>query len=382
MAIEGPLKELSIHDVFQLLDLSRKTGTLRVDSDLRQNAGTVFFEDGAVVGAEIRSNPHPLGRLLVRAGRVSEHDLGRARALQSAGDVRRLGEILVSEGLVSPRDLSRYVRQQVEEVVFELVGWSEGYFAFEEGKHGTWPTEADGRIPTGQVLMEAARRTDEWSRIEKKIAHLGLVPRLAPVLDTAAPLDLLPPEWEVLSVIDGERSVRDLASGLGRPEFEVARTLFGLATAGIILLDDPARRALESLGDADLPILLGEVDQLLGAGDPEAAVSAADQAVATHPQEPLAHLAHGRALLAAGHHAEAAEALWQAVQLDPVSAPAHRLFGLALASVGRFREAAQVWEQWKRLGTRPPEEEAQLPAVDRVRQAALTLDLALRGSRD
>ena len=70
MAIEGPLKELSIHDVFQLLDLSRKTGTLRVASDLRQNAGTVFFEDGVVVGAEIRSNPHPLGRLLVRAGRV------------------------------------------------------------------------------------------------------------------------------------------------------------------------------------------------------------------------------------------------------------------------------------------------------------------------
>jgi hypothetical protein len=185
VAIEGPLKELSIHDVFQLLDLSRKTGTLRVDSDLRQNAGTVFFEDGAVVGAEIRSNPHPLGRLLVSAGRVSEQDLGRARAAQSAGDRRRLGEILVAEGLVSPRDLSRYVRLQVEEVVFELVGWSEGYFAFEEGKHGSWPTEADGRIPTGQVLMEAARRTDEWSRIEKKIAHLGLVPRLAPVLDTA-----------------------------------------------------------------------------------------------------------------------------------------------------------------------------------------------------
>ena len=28
MAIEGPLRELGIHDVFQLLDLSRKTGTL------------------------------------------------------------------------------------------------------------------------------------------------------------------------------------------------------------------------------------------------------------------------------------------------------------------------------------------------------------------
>lgn len=382
MAIEGPLKELSIHDVFQLLDLSRKTGTLRVVSDLRQNAGTVFFEDGVVVGAEIRSNPHPLGRLLVRAGRVSEPDLMRARALQAAGDRRRLGEILVSQGLVTVRDLGRYVRQQIEEVVFELVGWSEGYFAFDDGKQGDWPTEADTRIATGLLLMEAARRTDEWSRIEKQITHLGLVPRLAPIVDTAVPLDLLPAEWEVLSVVDGERTVRDLATLLGRPEFEVARTLFGLTTAGIILLDDPARRAMEAVGGAELPILLGEVDHLLGAGDPEAARQVGEQAVAAHPQQPLAHLAYGRALLAAGHPADAAESLWQAVQLDPGSAPAHRCFGLALAATGRFREAAHIWDQWKRLTDKPPEEDLQSTYVERVRQAALALDLALRGSRD
>jgi len=382
VAIEGPLKELSIHDVFQLLDLSRKTGTLRVASDLRQNAGTVYFDDGMVAGAEIRSNPHPLGRLLVRAGRITETALTEARALQTAGDHRRLGQILLEQGLVNTRDLARVVRQQIEEVVFELVGWSEGYFSFEEGKGGDWPIEAELRVATGALLMEGARRTDEWSRIEKKITHLGLVPKLSAVLDQGTPLDLLPGEWELLAVIDGERSVRDLAGVLGRPEFEVARVLFGLATAGIILLEDPARRAMEAIGSADLPILLGEVDQLLGAGDPDAASQAAQQAVAGHPDQPLAHLAYGRSLLAAARPAEASEALWQAVHLDGQSAPAHRLFGLSLAATGRFREAAQIWEHWRRLAAKPPEEEAQAAAVERVRQAALALDLALRGSRD
>ena len=46
MAIEGPLRELGIHDVFQLLDLSRKTGTLAVTSELRDNEGTVHFQNG------------------------------------------------------------------------------------------------------------------------------------------------------------------------------------------------------------------------------------------------------------------------------------------------------------------------------------------------
>jgi Flp pilus assembly protein TadD len=139
---------------------------------------------------------------------------------------------------------------------------------------------------------------------------------------------------------------------------------------------------MEAIGGAELPILLGEVDHLLGAGDPDSARQVAEQAVSSHPDQPLAHLAYGRALLAAGHPAEAAEALWQVVQLDPHSAPGHRLFGLALSAVGRFREAAQVWDQWRRLVGKPPEEDAQSSAVDRVRQAALTMDLALRGSRD
>src|SRR5438477_9753730 len=96
MAIEGPLRELGIHDVFQLLDLSRKTGALRVTSELRHNEGTIYFDSGVVVSAEIRSNPHPLGALLLRTGKITEADFERARDMQQRqGDKRRLGQILV-----------------------------------------------------------------------------------------------------------------------------------------------------------------------------------------------------------------------------------------------------------------------------------------------
>ena len=43
--------ELGIHDVFQLLDLSRKTGLLRVTSELREDEGVVMFDRGGVVHA-------------------------------------------------------------------------------------------------------------------------------------------------------------------------------------------------------------------------------------------------------------------------------------------------------------------------------------------
>ena len=161
MAIEGPLRELGIHDVFQLLDLSRKTGALRVTSELRHNAGVIHFLDGAVVYAEIRSNPHPLGGLLLRTGRITEADLERARDMQQhQGDTRRLGEILVAIGAITPRELQRQLRFQIEEVVFEVMSWNEGYFSFSEGELANAPAGATVRIPVEALMMEGARRID------------------------------------------------------------------------------------------------------------------------------------------------------------------------------------------------------------------------------
>src|SRR6266571_1129290 len=182
MAIEGPLRELGIHDVFQLLDLSRKTGVLRVTSDLRHNAGTIYFEDGTIIFAEIRSNPHPLGALLLRTGKITEADLERARDMQQRqGDSRRLGEILVALGALTRRELQRQVRFQIEEVVFEVMSWREGYFSFTEGAVTALPSGAAVRIPTEALMMEGARRIDEWSRVESRGPPRGVVPRLSPL---------------------------------------------------------------------------------------------------------------------------------------------------------------------------------------------------------
>ena len=47
-------------------------------------------------------------------------------------------------------------------------------------------------------------------------------------------LDLLPHEWEVLSLIDGERDLRAMAQQLGRSEFDTAKVVFGLITTGVV----------------------------------------------------------------------------------------------------------------------------------------------------
>jgi len=348
VALEGPLKDLHIQDVFQLLDLGRKSGVLRVTSELRQTAGTVCFDRGGVVAAAVGSDPQPLGARLIRTAKITAADLDRARSIQSGGDDRRLGDILVSLGAISRRELHRQLKAQIEEAVFELLRWSEGYFRFEEGAACHAAVEAPVRFPTEALLMEAARRIDEWSRIGSKVSHLRLVPRLpAPEAQGSDPLDLVPFEWEVLAAVDGTRDLHSLAEVLGRSEFEVARTVYGLTNAGIVVLDDPAHPGLEAEPGRDLAALL----------------------------------VPAREALARGQYDLAAGALEELLRTDPLMPEARRLLGVCCAALGRYQEALECWAAWARLDRRPGEE-SEGPTVERLRQAVATLVKELERYRD
>ena len=349
MALEGTLKDLHIQDVFQLLDLGRKSGVLRITSELRQTAGTVCFDRGGVVSAAVGSDLQPLGTRLIRAGRISEADLDRARGMQNGGDGRRLGDILVDLGVITRRELDRQLKAQIEEAVFELLRWSEGYFRFEEGAAYHAAVESPVRFPTEALLMEAARRIDEWSRIGSKVSHLRLVPRLPPPEQQGTDtLDLVPFEWEVLAAMDGSRDLHSLAEVLGRSEFEVARTVYGLTNAGIVVLDDPAHPGEEAEPGRDLAALLVPAREAL---------------------------AHGQYDLAAG-------ALEELLRADPLMPEARRLLGVCYAALGRHREALDCWASWSRLGTRTPGEESEGAGVEHLRQSVETILKELERYRD
>jgi hypothetical protein len=374
--IEGPLRERSIHDVFQLLDLARKSGVLRITSDLRQNAGEVAFDHGAVTGARVESNPHPLGSVLLRAGKITEADLAHASELQANGDKRRLGDLLVELGAISRRALERQARAQIEEVVFSLMGWTEGYFSFEEGEAPPWSTSV--RISTEALLMEAARRIDEWSRIEARIPHLGVVPRLV-AQDAGGTLDLIPLEWEVLAAIDGERDLRLVSELLGRSEFEVGRAAFGLAGAGVIVLDDPLATAFRPNRVPDVGEQLAEAEDHLAIGDPESARRIAEELAVTHPELAAAHVMLGRALYAERRYQPAEAAFSTALRADPFDPTARRLLALTQVALGRLDLAIENWDRWLRL-EHPPEVDTS--AIAQLREAAVILLDAMRGRHD
>jgi len=268
----------------------------------------------------------------------------------------------------------------VEEVVFEVVSWREGYFSFAEGSLEGLRTEAEIRIPTEAVLMEGARRIDEWSRIERHITHLGVVPSLAPVDDDLhGALDLLPSEWELLALIDGDRDLRGIAAALGRSEFDVAKIVFGLATSGVITLRDPqaGQAPAKELG---LPEQLAHVATLLDAGELEAARLEAEALATSYNTEPAVHVLAARAALRSGRPRDAEAAARRALALEPLLLDGHRLVGDSLMAQGRLGEAVEWLGRWLALDRKQGSEDgSDREVVIAAIAAARTLDSYLRG---
>jgi len=374
MAIEGPLRELGIHDVLQLLDLSRKTGVLRVTAALSGDEGVVYFERGRVAFARMRNNPRTVVAALLRTGAVTERDVARAREATSRGEAAPgIGDALVSIGAVTADEVERQARAQIDDVVFELMSWRDGAFSFDEGEPGAAPAEVTVRVPVDSLLMEGARRIDEWSRMADRVPHLGVVPALAAGGGgDQAVLDLQPEEWELLAVVDGVSDLRALAASLAASEFEVARTAYALAAVGVIDVV-PRERAARTgaLLVADATPDVERAASALAEGRYEEALGWGRQGIAVDEGSADARVAAARALLRLGRAAEAADELRRAAHADPLHADVQYELGFAAARRGDLTGAVASWERYLRLApgsADAPRARAAREAAERLRR--------------
>ncbi len=245
MALRGNLKDFSLPDVFQLVQLSGKTGVLRIQGP--EAEGSIWFRDGDVFFAQSNWRREQLGERLVTAQRITPAALARALELRAAEPEggRRLGEILVNEGYITQQVLESFVQEQIQDTIFDLMRWDEGEFDFEvlpEVVH----EDIGLSVSVENIVMEGSRRLEEWQRIKKKVPSTDMVFKMATAPGEGTfEISLKPVEWALLLLIDGTRSVRELAVETHSTDFEVARVVYGLFSAG--LLEVPTDDEIERL---------------------------------------------------------------------------------------------------------------------------------------
>jgi len=170
------LNELPLPDVIQLVSVSGKTGAFEIQCDDAQ--GKIFLRDGQIVDALV----------------------GKLRG---------------------------------DSAVYEMAIWSAGTFSFNPGEESDQVTV---NTSNASLMMEAARRLDEWRVLSRKIPSLDLVPYFASREQGADQVTLSPQEWILVTRIDGALTIEEIANELKWAPFDVSKLLFGMITTGLVAL--------------------------------------------------------------------------------------------------------------------------------------------------
>jgi hypothetical protein len=203
MPLQGDLKEFSLSDIIQLVDLSKQTGAVHISGELdgKKVEGWIYFRSGVVISA-------------------------------------------------------RFGRLPPDEALYTLFTLPSGSFVFDEGVD----------LPSREIndsnevlIMEGIRRVDEWNTIRDRTPPLDTVLGLAMTLNERRPeVSLAPEEWRILTLVDGRNTVAEIAERCGLGEFRTCQIIVRLLDAQLIekkeihvgerLFEELGRIAVDNLG--------------------------------------------------------------------------------------------------------------------------------------
>ncbi|HEV7590254.1 MAG TPA: DUF4388 domain-containing protein [Longimicrobium sp.] len=351
MAIKGNLREAGLPDVLQLLAMGQKTGCLSLAD--RSLFGYIYFERGRITYASIVNRRDRLGDLLVKNSLLRAEDLSAAIEEQSRTPGDRLGEILVRRGNITREQLQHYIRIQIEEAVYFLFTWNQGSFQFEPDQR---PEEGAMLVSINpeNLLLEGARRIDEWSLVEKKIPSLELVFQV----DRSKAIEgfeLSDEQRKIQPLVDGKRSVQDIIDDSGMVEFDVGKALFGLIQAGFA--HPVGRRAAEV---QQVPRARIDEHRNLGiafykTGMYEESTREFRRVAELQPTNPEARFHLALIGLRKGDDRFALRYLREVVEIGGVRASVLHDMALALERIGRLADARFAADEAARLAPKRPQ---------------------------
>ncbi|MCB0971399.1 MAG: DUF4388 domain-containing protein [Acidimicrobiales bacterium] len=228
MTLNGTLEDFSPAGILKVLSADGRTGAARFGGP----AGcTVYLHRGQLYFARSESTDEALATALVRPGRLTADDWGRA--IDASGERPMVGELLVRNGAIAPDLLASVVLSVVYDPLIDLFRDGTGEFDFEtDTVHWLGPFRA---FPVDAIVNEVRKRVrevDEW---------IGAIPSLDAWVEarrtlpgSAAQVTLLREDWELVTALSGPRPIVELASELGRGAYSTARVVHRLQQAGLL----------------------------------------------------------------------------------------------------------------------------------------------------
>ncbi len=260
MALKGNLRDFTLTQLLNLVNLARKTGCLTIVG--ATDTATLYFNEGKLIHASLSSRPESLGEILLHSGKLTEEQYQSLREQPGVTTDKGLGLLAVNRRYITQEEILRQVRDHVLEIVYLLFTWEEGTFRFDPN---VAPPEGTITVsmPLEGIIMEGSRRIQEWERLQDEIPDLDAFVRFTDRPDARMRnINLTVEEWKVISFINPRNNIRRIAKYNSMNDFQIRKILYGLLSAGLVEIISPQPALAPAAGRRPAPAPSAEPPRL------------------------------------------------------------------------------------------------------------------------
>ncbi len=260
MALKGNLRDFSITQLLNLINIARKTGTLIVESS---NDNTVVcFREGKLSYAQARQEDNSLATILYHAKKLTaaQHRVIQERASKMSD--KELGLLLINANYVTQQEILACLQAHFVGIVNRLFSWSDGLFRFENDLLPP-DNKITVRVSLENLIIEGARRMRELEQLQDEIPSLDMALKFTERPGTnIRNVNLSVEEWRVVSYVNPKNTIRQIARTVNMNELQIRRIVYGLLQAGLVEIIRPdGGRPLPVPGTGPLAVKKGNKEE-------------------------------------------------------------------------------------------------------------------------
>ena len=234
MALRGNLRDFTITQLLNLINLAQKTGTLVVDGPSEQ--AYVSFREGKLAYARVGQDDGSLALVLHKANKLT---VNQYRAIvERAGRItdKELGLMLINAGYLSQEEILANLQGYFTEILRRLFTWVEGFFRF-EGEMLPPDDRINVRLDLENIIIEGSRQLREWEQLQDEIPSLEMALKFSdrPLKN----VNLSVEEWRVVSFINPKNTMKQIAQTNKMNDIDIRRIVYGLLQAGLVEIIRP-----------------------------------------------------------------------------------------------------------------------------------------------
>jgi hypothetical protein len=255
MPLHGNLRDFSATQVFNLINLSGRTGTLIIFDGVptgeedgmgkeKEAPGVekakIVFKTGKLVHALLSGQANDLIAVLNKSGKLTDQQASIIRDRAKGTGDKALAMRLIGANYVSQGDIINSIQQFVLDVVYNLMSWHSGPFRFDDN---SLPNEDRIYVPIDleNVIIEGARRMKKDEELLSAIPNLDVALKFPEnPKEKFKGIHLSVEEWRVVSFVNPKNTIRAIAKANNMSDMEIRRIVYMLEQAGLVEIIAPA----------------------------------------------------------------------------------------------------------------------------------------------